>query len=108
MTCPNRRGFLEGVLAASAMQLTPMLASAASPTSHAFRFGEFDITVFSDGQLTVPTRFLASNVSEADIKTWLGTTAAIVTPATNSVSRPGGSPWTPLQRRWIVITRCTG
>jgi glyoxylase-like metal-dependent hydrolase (beta-lactamase superfamily II) len=83
MTCPNRRGFLEGVLAASTMQLAPLLASAAVPTSHAFKFGEFDITIFSDGQLTVPTRFLASNVSEPDIKTWLGTPAATVTPATN-------------------------
>ena len=35
------------------------------------------------GNLTIPTRFLASNVSEADIKAWLGTTAAMVTPPTN-------------------------
>ena len=47
------------------------------------RSGEFEITVISDGHLTIPTRFLASNVSEADIKAWLGTTAAMVTPPTN-------------------------
>jgi glyoxylase-like metal-dependent hydrolase (beta-lactamase superfamily II) len=83
MTCPDRRQFLEGLLAASAIQLTPSRASAASPSSHTFKFGEFEITVFSDGQLTIPTRFLASNVSEGDIKTWLGITAAMVTPPTN-------------------------
>jgi glyoxylase-like metal-dependent hydrolase (beta-lactamase superfamily II) len=65
------------------MQLLPSLASAASPTSHAFKFNQFEITVFSDGHLTIPTRFLASNVSEADIKTWLGIIATMVTPPSN-------------------------
>ena len=79
----DRRKFLEGLVAASTTQLMPSHGWAASPTSHAITLGQFEITVFSDGHLTIPTRFLARNVSEADIKAWLGTTAAMVAPATN-------------------------
>jgi len=83
MTRLHRREFLEGLVFASAMQLTPSFGFAASPTSHTFRLGEFEISVFSDGHLTIPTRFLASNVSEAEIKAWLGQSADLVTPPTN-------------------------
>lgn len=48
-----------------------------------FTHGEFSITVLSDGHLTVPTRFLARNVAEADIKASLGLTADLVTPPCN-------------------------
>jgi len=79
----DRREFLGGLIAASATQLTPSLAWAAPPTSHVFKIGDFEIAVFSDGHLTIPTRFLARNVAEADIKAWLGQSADMVTPATN-------------------------
>jgi glyoxylase-like metal-dependent hydrolase (beta-lactamase superfamily II) len=65
------------------MQLTPSFGFARSPTSHTFRLGEFEISVFSDGHLTIPTRFLASNVSEAEVKVWLGKSADLVTPPIN-------------------------
>ena len=58
MICPDRRKVLEGLGAAAAMQLVPSLAFAASPTSHALKFGDNEITVVSDGHLTIPTRFL--------------------------------------------------
>ena len=83
MTRLHRREFLEGLVFASVMQLTPSSGFAAAPTSHTFRLGEFEISVFSDGHLTIPTRFLASNVSEAEIKAWLGQSADLVTPPTN-------------------------
>jgi glyoxylase-like metal-dependent hydrolase (beta-lactamase superfamily II) len=83
MTRLHRREFLEGFVFASAMQLAPSFGFAAAPTSHTFRLGEFEISVFSDGHLTIPTRFLASNVSEAEIKAWLGQSADLVTPPTN-------------------------
>jgi glyoxylase-like metal-dependent hydrolase (beta-lactamase superfamily II) len=79
----DRRKLLRGLAATSAMQLTPSLVLAATPTSHTFKLGEFEISVFSDGHLTVPTRFLARNVAKSDIKRWLGQTADVVTPATN-------------------------
>ena len=83
MTRIHRREFLEGLFFASAMPLTPSFAFAVSPTSHTFPLGEFEISVFSDGHLTIPTRFLASNVSEAEIKAWLSQSADFVTPPTN-------------------------
>ena len=79
----DRRELFAGLIAASVTQVTPSLAWAAAPTRHTFRIGEFEITIFSDGYLTVPTRFLARNVAEADIKALLGQSADMVTPATN-------------------------
>ena len=79
----DRRALLGGLVAASAAQFTPSRAWAARPTSHTFKLGEFEITIFSDGHLTIPTRFLARNASEGDIKAWLGHTADLITPATN-------------------------
>jgi glyoxylase-like metal-dependent hydrolase (beta-lactamase superfamily II) len=79
----DRRKLLGGLATTFATALLPSLPWAAEPTSRTFKMGEFEITVISDGHLTIPTRFLASNVSEADIKTWLGITAAMVTPPTN-------------------------
>ena len=83
MTRVDRREVLGGVAAASAMHLAPTVAWAAAPTSHSFRLGEFEISVISDGHLTIPTRFLARNVSEADIKAWLSQTADMVSPPCN-------------------------
>jgi glyoxylase-like metal-dependent hydrolase (beta-lactamase superfamily II) len=75
----NRRQFLAG--AGAAALLTPQMALAAP--NHTFRFGTFEITVLSDGQLTIPTRFLARNVSETDIKAALGLAADLVSPPCN-------------------------
>ena len=75
----NRRDFIAG--ASAAALLVPHTAVAAP--NHTFKFGVFDITVLSDGNLTVPTRFLARNVAEADIKASLGLTADFVSPPCN-------------------------
>jgi glyoxylase-like metal-dependent hydrolase (beta-lactamase superfamily II) len=79
----SRRHVIGSLAATSAMPLWPLSALAASTTSHSFKFGEFEVSIISDGHLIVPTRFLARNVSEADIKTWLDQTADIVSPPTN-------------------------
>jgi len=76
-----RRELLGGVLASAGLKLTPSLAWAAAP-GHTFKL-EFEVTVLSDGHLTIPTRFLADNVSEAEIKAWLGQSATMVTPPIN-------------------------
>ena len=83
MTRVDRRQVLGGIVAASAIPLAPSFASAAAPASHNFRLGEFEISVISDGHLTVPTRFLARNVSDADIKASLSQTGDIVSPPCN-------------------------
>jgi glyoxylase-like metal-dependent hydrolase (beta-lactamase superfamily II) len=74
----NRRAVLTGLGAAT---LLPARSIAAPP--HKLKLGEFEITVLSDGYLTVPTRFLARNVTEAEIKSAIGTTSAMVTPPCN-------------------------
>jgi len=79
----SRRNVIGSLAATSAMPLWPLFALAASTTSHSFKFGAFEISVVSDGHMTVPTRFLARNVSEREIKYWLGQSADMVTPATN-------------------------
>ena len=83
MTWLDRRELLGGLAAALSMQPMRSPALAASPSEHTFKLGEFEITVFSDGHLTIPTRFLARNVSEAEIKAWLGQTADMVAPPSN-------------------------
>jgi glyoxylase-like metal-dependent hydrolase (beta-lactamase superfamily II) len=74
----HRRALLAGLGAASL--LPPHIAMAAP---HRFKIGDLEITVISDGYLTVPTRFLARNVTEAEIKAWLAVTADRVTPPCN-------------------------
>ena len=77
----SRRHVIASLAATSAMPLWPV--SALASTTHSFRFGEFELSVISDGHMTVPTRFLARNVREDEIKEWLGQSADVVTPATN-------------------------
>src|ERR1700704_6247051 len=79
----SRRQIVGGLAAASVMPLCAVSASAASTTSHTFKLGEFEVSVFSDGHLTMPTRFLARNASEVEIKDWLGEIADTVRPPTN-------------------------
>jgi glyoxylase-like metal-dependent hydrolase (beta-lactamase superfamily II) len=83
MTHVTRRELLGSLAAASATPLCSSFAFASSPTSHTFKLGDFEIAIFSDGHLTIPTRFLARNVSEEEIKAWLGQSAGMVTPASN-------------------------
>jgi glyoxylase-like metal-dependent hydrolase (beta-lactamase superfamily II) len=69
------------VLALGAATVIPNGTLSAAP--HRLKLGEFDITVLSDGHLTVPTRFLARNASEAEIASSIGVGAATVTPPCN-------------------------
>lgn len=83
MTSLNRRELLGVFAGVSATQLVPTRVSAASPTHYGFKLGEFDLTIFSDGHLAIPTRALARNASEADIKALIQQSADMVTPACN-------------------------
>src|SRR5262249_11011631 len=58
-------------------------AVAETPVVKSFRHGEFSIAIISDGHLTVPTRFLARNATEADIGASIGVASNFVTPPCN-------------------------
>jgi glyoxylase-like metal-dependent hydrolase (beta-lactamase superfamily II) len=79
----SRRQVVGGLAAGSVLPLWPGPSIAAAKISHTFKLGEFEVSVFSDGFLTMPTRFLARNASEVEIKHWLGQTAGTVSPPTN-------------------------
>ena len=83
MTSLNRRELLGVFAGVSATQLVPTRVSAASLTHYGFKLGEFDLTIFSDGHLAIPTRALARNASEADIKALIQQSADMVTPECN-------------------------
>ena len=83
MTLVTRRELLGSLIAASATPLCPPFAFANSHTHYSFKLGDFEIAIFSDGHLMVPTQFLARNVSEEEIKAWVGQSAGMVTPASN-------------------------
>jgi glyoxylase-like metal-dependent hydrolase (beta-lactamase superfamily II) len=74
----SRRTALAGLGAAT---LLPSRALCAA--SHRLKLGEFELTVLSDGHLTVPTRFLARNASEAEIASAIGVSTATVMPPCN-------------------------
>ena len=80
----SRRQFLKRTAATFAA--TSIGVSKAVPATSLVKtisHGEFSITVLSDGHLTVPTRFLARNASEADIKNVIGLAGDLVTPPCN-------------------------
>lgn len=80
----NRRQFLKGT--AATVAATSIGASKAVPATSLVKtinHGEFSITVLSDGHLTIPTRFLARNARDADIKTAIRLTGDLVTPPCN-------------------------
>lgn len=84
MDTANRRQFLKGTVAAVAA--TSIGVSKAVPATSLVKtisHGEFSITVLSDGHLTIPTRFLARNARDTDIKTAIGLTGDLVTPPCN-------------------------
>ncbi len=74
----NRRGLLVG-LGAAALRPTSVLAA----PPHRLKLGEFEITILSDGHLTVPTRFLARNANEAEIASAIGVGTSTITPPYN-------------------------
>ena len=76
----SRRDVVAGLL--SVGSLLPGRIAMAAP-AHTFKLGPFEITVLSDGHLTIPTRLLARNVAEAEIKSALGLGAEMVTPPCN-------------------------
>jgi glyoxylase-like metal-dependent hydrolase (beta-lactamase superfamily II) len=76
--CLSRRALLGGLGAAS---MVPRRAIAHPP--HTLKLGKFEITVLSDGHLTVPTRFLARNVTDAEIKSTIGVSNDTVKPPCN-------------------------
>jgi glyoxylase-like metal-dependent hydrolase (beta-lactamase superfamily II) len=80
----NRRQFLK-CTAATVAATSIGVSKAVSATSlvKTINHGEFSVTVLSDGHLTIPTRLLARNVGDADIKTAIGLTGDLVTPPCN-------------------------
>jgi len=80
----SRRQFLKGTAATvAATCIGVSKAVPATPFVKTINHGQFSISVLSDGHLTVPTRFLARNASEPDIKTAIAITADVVTPPCN-------------------------
>ena len=80
----SRRQFLKGTAATvAATSIGVPEAIPATTLVKTVSHGEFSITVLSDGHLTVPTRFLARNASEADIKSAIGVAGDLVTPPCN-------------------------
>lgn len=82
----SRRGVTLGFCAAGVAPFfaEPVLAQAKAVST--LKLGDFDIRVISDGIMTVPTRFLASNVEEAEIRRWLassGQAGPVVLPPAN-------------------------
>jgi glyoxylase-like metal-dependent hydrolase (beta-lactamase superfamily II) len=74
----NRRALLVG-LGAAALRPTSVLGA----PPHRLKLGEFEIAIFSDGHLTVPTRFLARNANEAEIASVIGVGTSTITPPCN-------------------------
>ena len=80
----TRRQFLKGT--AATVAATSIGVSKVVPATSLVKtisYGEFSITVLSDGYLTIPTRFLARNASDAEIKTAIGLNGDLVTPPCN-------------------------
>jgi glyoxylase-like metal-dependent hydrolase (beta-lactamase superfamily II) len=69
---------LAGIGAASVL---PVRGLAAPP--HRLKLGDFELTVLSDGYLTVPTRSLARNATDTEISASIGASSPFVTPPCN-------------------------
>ena len=64
----NRRAFVTSALGgsiAAALGATTLPSPAHAASTHTFKHGTFEITVLSDGNLVMPTPFLATNVETA-------------------------------------------
>lgn len=85
----SRREVLGGgcsIAVGLASRSTRLGAASPSPAVHSFQHGEFEITVISDGHLTIPAGFLAANAPKDQLEAVLkasGQTGDMVTPATN-------------------------
>ncbi len=82
----NRRRFLVGSAALASVSLMPWKALALSKASHSFVQGDFEVTVLSDGSLTLPLNIMAVDASPeqlAEIAKRLGWASGNAEPATN-------------------------
>lgn len=83
----TRRGLLGGVLAAPALISMPARAAMTAPEGeqntgwYRFGLGSFQITVISDGNLTVPTSLIGANRPREEVTAWLE--SRYLDPATN-------------------------
>lgn len=74
----TRRALIGSALAAPAVIVAPVRAKLSAPTQiqnagwHRFRLGTFEITVLSDGNLTVPAETIGSNVERTEVADFLG------------------------------------
>lgn len=82
----SRRVVTLGICAAGMAPLLAKRVLAQAKAVSTLKLGDFDIRVISDGTMTVPTRFLASNVEEGEIMRWLasnGQAGPVVMPPAN-------------------------
>ena len=83
----TRRGLLGSALAAPALITVPARAAMTPPGGeqnagwYRFGLGDFEITVISDGNLTVPTTTIGSNRPRQEVTAWLED--RLLNPATN-------------------------
>ena len=68
----SRRTLLAGIAASAALPVDLICAPAkAAPTTHTFTVGQFEVTVLSDGTLTLPISFAVPGRDPAEVKTLL-------------------------------------
>lgn len=82
----NRRQFLAGSTALAAVPMMPWAALAQSQTPYAFKQGDAEVTVISDGHLTLPLNIIATDASPeqlTEIAKRLGWPADGARPAAN-------------------------
>ncbi|MGI9372259.1 MAG: hypothetical protein ACR2OJ_07160 [Hyphomicrobiales bacterium] len=66
----SRRNVLLGGAALSAISLAPGVL-AQSPKSHNLKIGDLNVSVFSDGELELPSQGLATNVPAEELAKFL-------------------------------------
>ena len=68
----SRRTLLAGIAASAALPVGLICVPAkAAPTTHTFTVGQFEVTVLSDGTLTLPISFAVPGRDPAEVKTLL-------------------------------------
>ncbi len=77
----SRRKVIGGLSAAGLLGSVPA-ADALIPKNFNLKLGAFEITILSDGYMTIPTRHLASNIAEAEVRAAIAA-GETVEPATN-------------------------
>ena len=82
----SRRHLITGISTALLARQWPSGVMAQTVAPRTIKLGGFEITIFSDGHMTVPTHLLASNVDMTVLSSWLaqiGQSGATVSPAAN-------------------------